>query len=666
MTFLDSLRERAETATGLAFRPVEEVARLEEVASQYDALSNEAEELAIHVMDYVSGRPQEVQADRRRALSQKSRVAIIRDPLAGAEANLRANFAFGSGIPKPQAADEEVQKIIDEAWDDPVNKRKLTGFEAQRHRSNEMLAAANLFPVAFRKNGRVRIGFHDADLVTDVVTAEEDDETPLWYVVRRKRSKWDFEMHTQVPLPDTQYDGLEQVWYVKHWRNVDDAEKDAADWGTEKPPKPPESKVLDGDMEHFRINRVGRTQFGVPPMARTLRFYSAMNQLTEAQVAMRQAAATIVAKRTRRGGPKDLMKAAGTIMGRSGELASARFGASPRNAGPGTDPPYAAAPPPAGSFWMENEGDNLQAVNLSSGSSQAAQDAQIVRAPIAAAVGFGQHYLGDPGSTNLATASTLELPTQMEVSAWQETFEQLLRWFVDLALEEAVRAGRLGGMAGVDSDGGDARPLNELRIEEDRAEMERRTDLDLSYSLEMPYPGRRNLTDVTQTVSAVMAAYDPGMRNNEMRRGFLDFLLRHGLQVEDPARLVDEMWPEDGPDYVKEQVKREEEDRQLALDAYKQQNGPPNPDPDADRSAAPQLNKDPRESGDKSQYGERRRATPPSPGMAQSLEEQMLPPELRSLLHGDVDAEFAKILDDPRMLSLTNGGPKRGPAGTQP
>jgi hypothetical protein len=49
-----------------------------------------------------------------------------------------------------------------------------------------------------------------------------------------------------------------------------------------------------------------------------------------------------------------------------------------------------------------------------------AQTAQIVRSPIAAAAGFGQHYLGDSSDANLATASTLELPATMRVQSWQQ------------------------------------------------------------------------------------------------------------------------------------------------------------------------------------------------------------------------------------------------------
>jgi hypothetical protein len=357
----DVLRERvAETLedwTGLTLRPVDHVQALEESSSRWGAFADEAEDLAANVMDYVDGRPREVSHESRRTLSRRSRAAFIRDPLAGAEANLRANFSFGRGIPIPQAADEKVQKIIDAAWKDPNNERKLTSFEAQRHRSNDLLTTANLYAVGYEANGRFRVGFHDPDLVTEIVCHPEDEETPLWYVVRKKRTDWDFDQHHQEYRYLELKDGIERVYYVEHWRNVKDAEEQAAEFGMERPKRPNAEDVIPGRMEHFRINRVGRTQFGIPPWARTLRFYSAMNQITEAQVAMRQAAATIIAKRVRSGGPRDIMKAAANVMTGAGELASSRFSGNIRGAGPGTDPSAGAPPPPAGSHWIENESD---------------------------------------------------------------------------------------------------------------------------------------------------------------------------------------------------------------------------------------------------------------------------------------------------------------------
>jgi hypothetical protein len=636
---METARERLEEVTGLTVRDRDEVAGLQETVRELEPFRDEAEDLAAMTIDYVHGdKPTAASYEHRRVLAHRSRIAFVHDPLAGAEANLLANFAFGRGIPKPQANEERVQEIIDEAWEDPVNERKLTSFEAQRHRSNELLTSANLYMVLFEKNGKTRVGFISSDLCTDVVCHSEDDELPLYYVVRKRKQEWDY--NTDMPKAWTPNfeGGQEKVWYYRHWRNPEDADH----WGLPESsdPDPPAEKIPAGVVEHFRINRVGRTQFGIPPWARTLRYFSAMNQLSTARVSMAQAAASIIAKRVRRGGPSDILKGASNVIQMAGEMATSRFRRGGRDdtspLGPGTNPPAGKgmAPPPAGAFWLENESDRLEAVRLSSGSAEALQDAQIIRAMPAAASGFGQHYLGDASSTNLSSATTLELPTLMTVMSWQETHEGMYRYFTDRVIENAVKAGRLGGLIS-ESEEEDGRPMGDLIYEEDRQEMEKRTGLDLSYSFELPYPGRRNLTDVVTAVENVAKAFDPAGTNVPLRRSLLDFFFRHGLQVADPAAEVDEILPED------------------AEPVPFQSAGGPSFDAEGN-PVDPQPPPDPQETA--SQYGEKRKSLPAgkemgkNPGakaMQQALEEALRDPELARATMADVDREFALLLDDP-------------------
>jgi hypothetical protein len=609
LTGFARVREIVTTAvqetTGFTIAPIDEVSELRESAMEYMGFRDEVEEMAADVMDYVGGRPHEVQAHHRRRLAQQSRIALIHDPTAAAEATLRANFAFGKGISKPQAKDDDVQAIIDAAWDDPNNQRKLTSYEAQRHRSNEMLTAANLFPTLFKGNGKVRVGFRDADDVTDVVCDPEDDETPLWYVVRKRRTEWNFETHMQEPILNLDFEnGRQKVWYLKHWRNVADLEQWARDFGGKAPPRPKDKDILPGEAEHFRINRIGRSQFGVPPWARTLRFYTALNQLTEAQVQMRQGAATIIAQRIRKGGPGALMKSVTSVMARAGEIGARRgsFGGPPAAAGPGTNPTAGQPPPPAGAWANGFEHDRLEAVNLRSGAGEALQDAQIVRAPIAAASGFGQHYLGDASSTNLAAATTLELPTLMEVSAWQETFEGLYRWFTDRVIEEAVHAGLLGGQI-AEEETLDTRSLQEVKITEDRAELEARTGKDLTYTFQMPYPGRRNLPDVTAAVGATLMTLDPGGDNWPLRELMVDFLMRNGFDVEDPGALVEEIIENAKAAQAKREAEEEEQKqwgREREVEATAPEGGGGSPVPAASKGTPSKTG---RESEDASPAG---------------------------------------------------------------
>ena len=573
--------------------------RLREAAAQVGQFIDEAEELAWVALDHYGEKgPREQRQEVRKRLIAQSRVALLRDPVAGAEAMHLTNFSFSRGVPKPTAKDEEVQAVFDEAWDDPVNEEALTGFEAQRKLSNDLLTAANLYAVGFGINGMFRVGFIPPERVIEVVTDPENENRALYYLVTKLTRKWDFKQDQWVmdqALPE------EKREYYPHWRNVEAYEEEAKASG-ERVDRPPKSKLAEGEVYHVRVNRVGSTQFGTPPWARTLRFYSGLNRLTEARVAMAQAAAAFIAKRVTKGGPASVQKAAQSVLRQAGDLSAALR--------PAGDPALQPAPRPA-SIFNENEAHSLQPLSLNSGGSTAMADAQIVRAPLAAASGFGQHYLGDASNANLATATTLELPALMAVGAWQETFEQLFRWFCDRVLEEAVRSGRLGGAT---ADG--EKPLSELRLSEarDKEKAEEMTGRDLTYAFAMPYPGRRNLPDVMAAVTAGVQTFDAGLQNQVFLKEMLAFMFT-AFGAEDPAGLADDILAFELPPPPAE----------VPPEAPEEQPVPEKPGPPDD---------------EKSQYGEKRKGSAPKNEMSEQVEDS----DVEAFV-AEIDALWRQFMD---------------------
>lgn len=543
----------AEERIGVAVRPTREIQRLTVREQEFQELASEAEELAFHSLDYFSGRPSELRPERRRRLAQRSRVALLEDPLAAAEAQLIGDFSFGKGVSVPTARDQRVQQVIDEAWTDANNEEKLTGFAAQRKLSNELLTCGELFITLYVSGGKIRVGRLDPDLVTNVVPDPEDRLRALWYVAQKRTYEWDYDQDRPKFSTETLDQGRIKVQYWKHWRNFDDAKREREQGGIDEDEEPleepPTDKQAKGVVYHVAINQTGEQLRGNPPWARSLRFFTAMNVLTEAHVTMAQAASAFIARRAMKGTPRQIAKAAATILTSVGELGahavprSERFFDRPE---PTTQPfvrPGTPGPVPPGSWWNDNESSQLEPLNLNSGAGQMAQTAQIVRAPIAASSGFGQHYLGDASNANLATASTLELPATMHIGSWQEYFEGMLRWFTDRAIEAAVKEGLLGGAHSYEG----GTPLAEMYLHEaqDRAEMEKRTKKDLSYEFTMPFPGRRQLTDVATVVTEVAASYDPQGMNVPLRKLLLRLLFEQ-IGIDGVARAVEECVPSGG------------------------------------------------------------------------------------------------------------------------
>jgi hypothetical protein len=546
------LRELAENRLGIVVESASELERLHSMEAEFGEFRQDAEELAVQSMDYFGGRPSEMRPDRRRNLAQKSRIALMQDPLAGAEAELLSNFGFGKGLSIPSARNSDVQDVIDSAWTDPINEQLLTGYMAQRKLSNELLSAGELFVTLYVGGGKIRVGKLDADRVRTIVPDPENRNIPLFYVYSEpSKVVWDYGRDAPDPQPVS---AQQKTRYYPHWRNVEDALTDRDRIGVEDDEEalvmPPPDKLASGLVYHVAINQTGEQLRGNPPWARSLRFFTAMNVLTAAHVTQAQAATAFIARRAMKGSPRQITRAAASVLTAAGELGAAAFRPAAGfgiagNAEPTTEPftgPGMPGPFPPGSWWNENESSTLSPLNLNSGSAQMSQTAQIVRAPIAASSGFGQHYLGDAQNGNLATASTLELPATMRVGAWQEFFEQMYRWFTDRAIEAAVHAGLLGGSTALGS-----KPLAEMRLHEaeDRAEMEARTNKDLSYEFSMPFPGRRQMTDVTTFVTQLSTSMDPNGVNVPLRRMLLKFAIDQ-IGIDDVARAVEECIPENG------------------------------------------------------------------------------------------------------------------------
>lgn len=659
------LQQAAEERLGVSVQPSRQVARWTAMESEFGELAQSAEELALWNLDYFGGRPHELSRETRVRLAQRSRIALLQDPLAGAEAELLANFGFGKGVNKPSARNPAVQQVIDEAWTDPINEQLLCGYAAQRKLSNELLASGELFLTLYVGGGKIRVGRRDCDRIRTIITDPENSNIPLYYVEqRRPNPRWNFETKQYDPVAAQDALGNDLVRYWPHWRNLDDAKNDRERLGTdpdEEPlPEPPvKSEVASGTMYHVAINQVGEQLRGNPPWARSLRFFTAMNVLTEAHVTMAQAASTFIARRAMKGTPRQITKAAGSVLAAASEIGAAAFRPSAGwgvggNAEPTTEPftpPGTPGPFSPGSWWNENDASSkLEALNLNSGAGQMAQSAQIVRAPIAASSQFGQHYLGDTSDTNLATASTLELPATMRVGGWQEWFEQAFRWFTDRAIEAAVKAGRLGGGASLDGD----KPLAEMRLAEaeDRDAMESRTGKDLSYEFSMPFPGRRLLADVTTAVQVVCGTMDPNGVNIPLRQTMLRFFFEQ-IGIDDVARAIEDCIPDKG---MPGGIGPQEQGSGFGPAAAPGAPSAPGAAGGQTGSGAGAAANEPK--GDQQPYGAK---SGTGQGDGTALEAEWLSPEARAsveLMNGNAATLFKQILAEPAVaaaLQLGNG-----------
>lgn len=552
------LAEAAARRSGAKVVDDEHLDLLEAESAESRILRKELDLLAWQSLDYMGGNEQDLQAVKRRKLVQQSRIAWQQDAQLGAAVDLMNNFTLGRGVPRPQANDPAVQQVIDEAWKDEDNQLALTSYAAQMALGTDLAIQSNLFILLFTGNdGKVKLGILDHDSVENVVRDPENRRKILYYVARRKHIKWDWDNDKPAFDEDMTKVKENQVVYYQHWKN-----ESSSGAG-----KPAASKLGKGRVYHVAVNRTGEMAFGHPRMHRVLRWANAFNSLMESRVDAAKAAAAFMMKRKVKGTPNQVRKMATQVLSKSGELGRATGGVD--------DTGYLAGPR-GGSILTENESVEHESFKLDSGSAGANVDGQMIRSQISAATGFPQHYLGDIGSANLATATSMELPVLKGVESHQETYEQLFRWFIDRVIEEAVNAGKLSEelddaewQAKLDDmekeSKGDAQPVPtgmgevgaEPQITEAMVDLgapepveagenpDRRRDL--AYNFSLPNPLRRMMGELVNSVSTIARTFDPNGTNLELSRVLLAVALGEGLETESPGQIVDKVFP---PGYV--------------------------------------------------------------------------------------------------------------------
>lgn len=565
--------------------PSEQYGLMEAEVADARVLRKDLDLLAWTALDYMGGSEQDMKAVERRKLVQRSRIAWSVDPQVGASTELMNDFALGRGVPKPKARDDKVQQVLDEAWDDEDNQLVLTSFAAQLQMGTDLTLQANLFFLVFDSgdDGKVKLAMLDHDTVENVVRDPDNRRRILWYVARTKRIKWNFESDSAEAMSERDRAGVEKVLYYQHWNN--EVEGDA---------KPPAAKIGKGKVYHVAINRTGEMAFGHPTMHRMLRWATAFNNLMEARVDMAKAAAAFIMKRKVKGTPNQVRKLAQQMLSKRAQLGVSSAPDEPETG--------ELSGPRSGSVLTENEGVEHETFSLDSNASNANLDAQMLRSQISSGSPgrWPQHYLGDIGSSNLATASAMELVPMKAVEARQEVIEQVFRWFCDLVIERAVDSGRLPEMLTdeeiaqrqEEEEEGKAQPQPTTLPEpegapagsgeteeaatdlgeptpEDNAELEDEEDenkRDLSYDFSLPSPIRKMLADLVTAVQTIASTFDPNNTNIDLSRTLLAIVLGEGLEMADPGEVVDKVFP---PGY--------QDPAMAALGALKDRQPPPPP-----------------------------------------------------------------------------------------
>lgn len=348
----------------------------------------------------------------------RSRRGWITNPLTGHAVNLTTWFTFGQGISEPTAADERVQAVISDFWNDEDNKRWLTSPTAQEQLSNKLQTDGQVFFLLFvnRMTAQTKVTVAEPLSIQDII---RNDQTlrNLFYKQMIFQGEYNYTTGNYVPS----FNG-------NNFRFVPDigiADPDAAaDIPLDKRAWDDATDVF---IYHLKVNCDIRDKWGMPETFRSQDWTNAHKDMSEDMATLIRSLATWAWK-------KKVNGTQGQINTLKSNLQMVQNQSVPRSV--------------TGGVQIENANVDLQPIPTPTGGANIHETGLRLLLRMSA-IGYSifEHYFGDTGTANLATATAMELPMLKKFQARQTMWEGAYDKILSFVIGRAVIVGTLPGEA---------------------------------------------------------------------------------------------------------------------------------------------------------------------------------------------------------------------------
>lgn len=436
-----------------------------------------------------------------------SRLFFLKNPLINRAVTLQAMYVWAQGV-SIKGAHPEVDAIVQKFLDDPKNKVELTGHQARSMKEQDLQVEGNLFFVLFPHGatGRVRVRTIPVDEVMEIITNPDDGKEPWYY----KRVWSETQMNTQ----GVAVTAAQETAYYPDWRYAPSTEPSTTNG---------HPVFWDSPVYHVRVGGLSGMRFGLPETYSGLDWARAYKEFLEDWATIVRAYAKFAFKATSsKGGKRGIaaMKAKlGTTMGATSSE---------------TNPP-----PGVGSIAVMSEGNDLTPIRTA-GATTKAEDGRRMLLMVAAATGLPETFFGDVSVGTLATASSLDRPTELKFrdrqELWKGVLHDILQYVVDKRATAVLYPNLHGTLVW-----NDERDEQEVILENDSETgepIDRHIDIDFPSILE-----HDKVEDIKAILSA--ATLDGKALAGTMAPKTVSRLLLTALGQDDIDDLLDEVFPED-------------------------------------------------------------------------------------------------------------------------
>jgi len=354
-------------------------------------------------------------------LIRLARLSYLKNPLINHAVSIQAHYVFGQGV-NVRGKRDLVNDAIQTFWDDRGNRKSLTRQQALTMKEVELQVAGNvalsLFPS--RVSGRVKIRTVPIEEIREVIRNPDDAQEP-WFYKRVWRERRLNNGVFQEPVQRTAY---YPDWGFRPRRMPGTLDGNPIHWGS--------------PIYHVKVGGFDSWAFGVPEVYSALDWARAVKEDLEDYLTIRKALARFVWRLKTPGGAAGVAAAKdrlGTTVGSGSYLE--------------TNPP-----PLAGSTFIGAQeqrdpvtGRTIAGVDMepirTAGATPSLNEGRRVGLMVAAGTGIPETMLfGDADVGNLATAKTLDRPTELQMMNRQALWRDVFNDLADFVIDSSVRSTR--------------------------------------------------------------------------------------------------------------------------------------------------------------------------------------------------------------------------------
>ena len=337
-----------------------------------------------------------------RTISKQSLLYWMKNPLIRRGVKTQANYVFGQGV-TVTAVHPAVNEVIQAFMEDAKNRAVYTDIHAMVKVEKDLWITANLFFVFFGNDkGGTRISLIPFAEVDDIEMNPEDRNEP-WFYLR----SW---------TEDSRLTGKKESykkWYPD-WKyhpdaaaKVDKIGDDEVDW--------------DKPIYHMKVNAVLNQKFGTSEIYAAQAWAQAYNKFLSDW-------ATIVRSYARFAWDMVKKTAKGRIAAKAALDSKVSSG--------GTYKPA----PSTGSMFIHGEGEKLTPIKTA-GATTSADDGRRLLLMVCAELGLPETFFGDVSVGTLATAKSLNRPTELQFSLRQLLHKGMIEDICAFVIQRAAEYG---------------------------------------------------------------------------------------------------------------------------------------------------------------------------------------------------------------------------------